>query len=125
MKNKTNTSSKVKVVAKASFMRHSPRKMRLIADAVRGKSPMEAISQLSLLPHAAAKSLVKTYKQAVGNAVNNFKLSPAELIVEKLLIQEGPRGPKRADVHSHGARFNRGIRRKRMAHVLIELTTRN
>lgn len=113
------------VVAKASAVRHSPRKMRLVADAVRGMNPQKAIEQLTLLPHAAAKTLLKAYKQAVGNATNNFKLSPADLVVTKLMIEEGPRGPKRADVHSHGARFTRGVRRKRMAHIVIEVAARN
>lgn len=113
------------VVAKASAMRHSPRKMRLVAEAVRGLNPQVAIDKLTHLPHAAAKTLLKTYKQAIGNATNNFKMSPADLIVTKLLIQEGPRGPKRADVHAHGARFTRGVRRKRMTHIVIEVTTKN
>lgn len=113
------------VIARASFTRHSPRKMRLVADAVRNMTPVAAMAQLELLPHRAAKTLLKVYKQGMGNAVNTFKLSPAELIVTRLLIEEGPKGPKRADVHSHGARFGRGIRRKRMAHIRLELGVRS
>ncbi len=110
------------VFAKSSAVRHSPRKLRLIADAVRGLAPQEAMERLKLLPHAAAKTLLKTYQQAMGNAINNFKLSPAELRVSELVIQEGPRGPKRADLHSHGARFGGGVRRKRMSHIKLELS---
>lgn len=110
------------ITARASLLHHSPRKMRLIADAVRPMKPTVAIEYLKLLPHRAAKTLLKVYQQGMGNAKNNFKVSPGDLKVVSLMIEEGPRGPKKADVHSHGARFDRGIRRKRFAHVKLELT---
>lgn len=111
------------IVAKASVVHNSPRKLRLVADAVRKLSPQDAVSQLRLLPQRAAGTLLKVYQQAIGNAKNNFKVSPAELKVKSLQVEEGPRGPRKADVHSHGARFDRGVRRKRYAHVKLELVT--
>lgn len=110
------------IIARASFVRHSPRKLRLVADAVRGMQPATAINYLKILPHRAARSLLQVYQQAVGNAKNNFKLSPGDLRTHSLQIEEGPRGPKRADVHAHGARFDRGVRRKKQAHIRLELT---
>lgn len=109
------------ITARASMLHHSPRKMRFIADAVRGMKPTQAIDYLTALPHRAAKTLLKVYQQGVGNAKNNFKVSPADLKVMSLMIEEGPRGPKKADVHAHGARFDRGIRRKRFSHVKLQL----
>lgn len=121
-KSKADTNIPRTVVAKASFVSNSPRKVRLVADAVRGLGPEEAVAALRLLPHRAARPLLLVFQQALGNAKNNFKLSPADLSVITLAVGEGPRGPKRADVHSHGARFDRGIRRKRMSHITLVLS---
>jgi len=110
-----------KIIARASFLHSSPRKMRLVANAVRSLSPMEAVSQLKLLPQRAAKPLLKVYLQALGNAKNQYPDSLGDLKVVSLQIEEGPRGPKKADVHAHGARFDRGVRRKRMSHIKLEL----
>jgi len=110
------------VKAKASFVHNSPRKLRLVLDAVRGLTPADAIASLKLLPQRAAEPILDVFQQAVGNAKNNFSLSPADLVVTSAQILEGPRTAKKADVHAHGARFDRGVRRKRLAHIVIELS---
>jgi large subunit ribosomal protein L22 len=109
------------IVAKASFIHASPRKLRLVAKAVRDLEVIPAIDQLKLMPKRAARPILAVYQQALGNAKNNFQASPADLKVVSLQIHEGPRGARKADVHAHGARFNRGVRRKRMAHISLEL----
>ncbi len=108
------------VKAKASFVMTSPRKLRLVVDAVRGLSPKAAIDQLKMLPKRAAGVLLSVFEQAMGNAKNNFKLSPENLKIKSLSINDGPRGPKRMD-RSHGARFDRGVKRRKYAHVNLEL----
>lgn len=110
-----------RVVARASFVHNSPRKLRLVLDAVRELKPQEAMARLKLLPQRAAKPILAVFQQAVGNAKNNFQMSPADLVVTSAQILEGPRTAKKADVHAHGARFDRGIRRKRLAHIEIVL----
>ena len=109
------------VIARASFVHNSPRKLRLIADAVRHMKPLEAINQLKLIPQRAARPLMLVVQQALGNAKNNSGLSPADLTIASMQIEEGPRTAKKADVHAHGARFNRGIRRKRLSHIKVIL----
>lgn len=111
------------VQAKASFVRMSPRKLRLIARSVKNQSPQTALVKLKLLPHRAARIWQKVVSQAVGNAKNNFGLSPAELVITSVRVDEGPRY-KRRDVHAHGARFDSGIRRKKTAHLTVELSTK-
>ncbi len=108
------------IVARASFVMTSPRKLRLVADAVRSLSPKSAIDQLKMLPKRAAGVLLSVFEQAMGNAKNNFKLSPENLKIKSLSINNGPRGPKRMD-RSHGARFDRGIKRRKYAHISLEL----
>lgn len=119
MKNTNNKSTLIK--AKASFVHNSPRKLKVVADAVRKMEPNAAVAMLKLMPQAAAKTLLTVYQQALGNAKNNFSVSTGDLTLESLQILGGPRGAKKADVHAHGARFDRGVRRKRMAHIVIEL----
>jgi large subunit ribosomal protein L22 len=110
-----------KITARASFVHNSPRKLRLVADAVRKMNPEQAISMLRQLPHRAGKPVLKVFLQAIANAKNNFKVSPGDLSISSLQIEEGPRGPRKPDVHAHGARFDRGIRRKRLAHIRLDL----
>jgi large subunit ribosomal protein L22 len=115
----------IKIVsAKASFVKSSPRKLRLIANAVREMDPNKAVDHLKLMPWSAAQPLLAVFQQALANAKNNYQLSPADMKIVSLQVNEGPRGPKKADVHSHGARFARGIRRKKMSHIMLELTER-
>jgi large subunit ribosomal protein L22 len=112
------------VIARSSFVRTSPRKMRLVADAVRKMNPDKAIEHLKVMQWQAAKPLLSVFQQAMANAKNNFKLSPGDMTISSLQVHEGPRGAKKADVHSHGARFARGIRRKKLSHITLELTER-
>lgn len=112
------------IKAQASFIPVSPRKLRLITDAVKNLSINMAIAQLKLLPKAAGSIVLKVIQQAVANAKNNFKLSPADLQIESLVIGEGPRS-KRSDRHAHGSRFGGGVRHKRTAHVILHLSAKN
>lgn len=108
------------ITAKSSFVTMSPRKLRLVADAVRNLPLSQAIDQLRMLPKSAAIDLLAVFRQAVGNAKTNFNVSPENLRVNSIQVQEGPRY-KRRDAHAHGARFDSGIRRRRMSHILVEL----
>jgi len=54
--------------AKLSNYRQAPRKVRLVADLVRGKTASNAISMLSMLPKRASEPMMKLIKSAVANA---------------------------------------------------------
>jgi large subunit ribosomal protein L22 len=116
----TNSKS---IVARAKFVRTSSRKLRLVADAVRGLSPDKAVENLKVMSKRAATPLMHVFQQGIANAKNNFQVSPGDLIIESLQIEEGPRGPKRMD-KSHGARFDRGMKRRRLAHIYLKLTVK-
>lgn len=108
------------ITAKASFVRTSPRKLRLVARAVSSFSPEKAVEYLKVINKRAAKPLLLVMQQAIANAKNNFAANPGTLTIESLQVLEGPRGPKRTD-KAHGARFDRGVKRRRMAHILVKL----
>jgi len=113
-----------KIIAQANFVHGSPRKYRLVADAVRKLSLTSALGQLANMSKRAAGPVLKVVQQAVGNAKNNFKLSPGDLTIGGIIVNEGPR-MKRQDVHAHGARFGSGVRHKKMAHIKVELLAKD
>ena len=60
--------------------RQSPRKMRLVVDAIKGKTVKEARIGLMFLPKAATKPLVKLLNSAVANAKENQKVADGEAL---------------------------------------------
>ncbi len=80
----------MQVVAKSKYIRMSPRKVRLVADGIRKMAPREALTLLEAMNKRAAKPLAETLKQAMGNAVNNFKLNEENLVIKEVQIGEGP-----------------------------------
>ena len=67
-----------------------PRKVRLVADAIRGAKVREAEGTLSLLPKAAAVPLRKLLQSAVANATHNFGAHEEDLLIQKLTVDPGP-----------------------------------
>jgi len=108
----------MEVIAKSTFVRQSPRKLRLVADQIRGLKAEKAVVLLENLNKRAAKPILLTLKQGVSNAVNNFNLKKEELKIKSLEIGEGPRY-KRMD-KSHRA-FRWGTIQKRTAHIRMIL----
>ena len=78
------------IVAKARFIRMSPRKVRLVADVVRGLRISEALARLSLMKQQAAEPIIKILKSAVANADHNFKIPSDKLFVKIITVDGGP-----------------------------------
>lgn len=78
----------VKAVEK--YLRMSPRKVRFVADLVRGKSVDEAIGLLKLTPKEAARAVEKAINAAASNATQNYGLVREELFVTTIYADEGP-----------------------------------
>jgi large subunit ribosomal protein L22 len=79
------------VVAKLKYLRIAPRKTRLVADLIRGKSVDEALALLSFTTKRAAKPIEKLLKSAIANAKHNFQLDPSKLYIAKITVDEGPK----------------------------------
>lgn len=69
--------------------RQSPRKVRLVADTVRGKKVQQALLELKFLPKRAAKQLMKLVDSAVANAENNFKVKKDDLVIKDISVDKG------------------------------------
>lgn len=78
------------VRAIAKYVRVTPRKLRLVADLIRGKSAQEAWSILEFTPKRAAGPLKKVLESAIANARHNNELAAESLNVARVLIDEGP-----------------------------------
>ena len=80
----------VLVRASAKYVRISPRKVRLVADQVRGKHIDDARSLLQFSPRSAADDVLKVIESAAANAEANHDLIGDEMIVHEIRVDEGP-----------------------------------
>ncbi|MBI2443747.1 MAG: 50S ribosomal protein L22 [Candidatus Magasanikbacteria bacterium] len=108
------------VDAQLRYYRQSPRKVRLVADLIRGKTVARAIAALTHLNKRAARPLLKLLNSAVANAQHNFKLDPDTLVVRAITVDGGP-VLKRWTPRAHGRATPI---RERTSHVKLVLAPR-
>ena len=113
------------VKASARHLPISPQKLRLVANAIRGKDAQDALDTLRFLPHKGAEFIYKVLESAVANAEENFGLDVDELYVQRIFADDGPRNRLRP----YGGRFGARGRFKpiinRSAHVTVVLAERS
>jgi len=105
------------VSVKLNYLRIAPRKVRLLADLVRGKSVQEALDTLNFTVKKSARPLLKLLKQAVADAKNNFQLETADLYISKITVDEGPKN-KRWRPRSRGQAYEI---QKKTSHITVVL----
>ncbi|MFQ6092142.1 MAG: 50S ribosomal protein L22 [bacterium] len=79
--------------AKARYVRISPRKMRQVADLVRGKDVEEALNILHFTLKAASTHVEKTIRSAAANAVNmagSTRVKVEDLYIKEVQVDGGP-----------------------------------
>ncbi|MGE3541745.1 MAG: 50S ribosomal protein L22 [Candidatus Tectimicrobiota bacterium] len=104
--------------AKATHIRISPRKVRMVVDTVRGRSVSQALNILEFARKKAALPVKKLLKSAVANAVENDHISDVDtLVIERITVDEGPTLKR----HMPRARGRATPIRKRTSHVQIIL----
>lgn len=81
----------MQVSAKLRNLHIAPRKVRLVADLIRGKKAEQALSILNFTTKGASEPILKLVKQAMANAKNNLQLDPNNLFVFKISVDEGPK----------------------------------
>ena len=86
------TAARPHVQSVAKFVRVSPRKARLVADHIRGRSVPEARTILAFMTRAAAREIEKVLRSAVANAESNPNLhwNGDDLAVAAVFVDEGP-----------------------------------
>ena len=76
------------VTAELKNYRQSPRKVRLVADAVKGKKVEEALTILTFMPKVAALPLKKLIASALANA-KNLSMPTEKLVVKEMSVNSG------------------------------------
>ena len=106
--------------AKLRFLRMSPRKVRLVADLVRGMDVDQAIGQLRFSPKLAARPVRKLIESAAANATQNHEMERSLLFVQEIRVNDGPT-LRRFRPRAHG---RAGAIRKRSSHIYVTLAQR-
>ena len=77
------------VTAELKNHRQSPRKVRLVVDAVRGKRVSDAILTLNFMPKKAALPVRKLIESAAANADHNFNMKGSDLFIKEITVNGG------------------------------------
>jgi large subunit ribosomal protein L22 len=106
--------------ASLRFLRLAPRKVRLVADTIRGMPVGDALAVLKYRPQAAAKPLAKLLRSAVANAEGKGgRVDVDALVVKTLTVDQGPK-MRRFMPRAMGRAFRV---EKKTSHVYVELGT--
>ena len=108
------------VKAQLNNYRQSPRKVRLVVDAIRGKKVGDAITTLSFVTKRSTLPLQKLLASAVANA-KNLSLSTENLVIKEIRVDAGSTLFRRRP-RSHG--MSNPIR-KRTSHISVTLAESN
>ena len=76
--------------AQLKFARISARKVKIVADLVRGKNVDEALAIMKFTPKASSPILEKLLKSAIANAENNHSMNKDNLYVAECFVTAGP-----------------------------------
>jgi large subunit ribosomal protein L22 len=106
--------------AQAKYVRMSPRKARLVAEHIRGRSVPEARAVLAFTQREAAGELEKILHSAVSNAEANHGIAEDHLYIQAAYVDGGPVMKRwRARARGRVARI-----RKRTCHITVQLAER-
>ena len=106
--------------ATLKYARISSRKVKIVADLVRGKTVDEALAIMKYTPKASSEVLEKLLNSAIANAENNHYMTRANLYIAEIYANQGPT-LKRIRPAAKGS----AVRiRKRTSHITIVLRER-
>ncbi len=80
----------MEATAYVRYVRISPRKVKIVADLIRGKKIAEATAILANTPKAASEPILKLLKSAVSNAEANHGMNVDNLYVSQIFACPGP-----------------------------------
>ena len=76
--------------ASVTGVRISPRKARLVVDAVRGKRVLDAIALTRLMPQKTGVDVGTLLRSVAANAENNYDMDPEDLWIKAIYADDGP-----------------------------------
>lgn len=108
------------VEARIRYLRMTPRKVRAVANQVRGMNASKAVDYLTFCRRKAARPLLKAVKSALATADQRGDVDLDNLVITKLLVDQGP-------THKRWLPRARGMATpilKRTSHVTLVLDER-
>lgn len=108
----------MEITATHRFARISPRKVRPMADLIRGKNVDDALALLRYQPQRGARMLEKVVRSALANAEDRRAGRLTNLVVAEVRIDPGPMF-KRMRPRARGMAT---IIKKRMSHIRVTLS---
>ena len=113
--------AKLEAKATLRYARISSRKVKIVADLIRGKKVDEALAIVKFTPKASSEIIEKLLKSAIANAENNHGMNRGNLIVSEIYANQGPT-LKRIRPAAKGS----AVRiRKRTCHITIVVKEEN
>ena len=111
----------LEATATLRFARISARKVKIVADLIRGKNVDEALAIVKFTPKASSEIIEKLLKSAIANAENNHGMNRGSLVISEIYANQGPT-LKRIRPAAKGS----AVRiRKRTSHITIVLKERS
>ena len=106
--------------ATLKYARISSRKVKIVADLIRGKDADEALAIVKFTPKASSEIIEKLLKSAIANAENNHGMKHEKLYVAEIYANQGPTLRRiRPAAKGSAVRI-----RKRTSHITIKLRER-
>ena len=111
----------LQAVATLKYARISSRKVKIVADLIRGKKVEEALAIVKFTPKASSVIIEKLLKSAIANAENNHGMKHENLYVDQIYANQGPTLRRiRPAAKGSAVRI-----RKRTSHITIVLKERD
>ena len=107
----------MEIISKSNNIRQSPKKLRKVADCVRGLNVNKALSSLRHMDEKGAEIIGKTLSSAIANAVSNEKFDKDmnSVMIKTITVDEGqPLKRFRARAQGRASRI-----KKRTSHLKI------
>ena len=107
--------------AKAKYIRFSPYKLRPLVDAIRGKDVEFSLSWLATCKLKRVVPIKKLIESAVANAKNNGNVERGELIIKRIIVDQG----STYKYYKPSARGVSSVLRKRFSHMSVVLSNKD
>lgn len=110
--------SEREAIARGAYLRVSASKARVVVDLIRNKNVPEASRILRFSEKAIARDISKILDAAIANAEQKLGLTPEELVISRVFVDEGPTLKRwRPRARGRATRI-----RKRTCHVTIAVS---
>jgi len=111
----------MQVQAIAKYVRISPRKVRILVDAIKGKPVETALNSLKFMPQKSARLVEKVVRSAAANAEQHPEIDVDTLVIRDVRADKGPTLKRfRARARGRGSRIL-----KRTSHVTVILAEKS